>query len=65
LRVRKTFGDAPRTYSSPGWSGEERVSVLAAAKQVKNRPRLRQSAHLFGQQYFVKQACLKKGNAGG
>ena len=65
LRVRKTFGDASRTYSSPGLSPEERKSVIAAAKKVMSRPRLRQSGHLFGQQYFVKQACLKQGKAGG
>ena len=39
--------------------------MIAAAKKVMSRPRLRQSGHLFGQQYFVKQACLKKGKAGG
>ncbi len=65
LRVRKSFGAASKAWSSPGLSPEERKSVRDAAKQVKSRPRLRQSGHLFGQQYFVKQACLKKGKAGG
>ena len=65
LRVRKTFGDASKAWSRPGLSQEERQSVRAAAKKVQSRPRLLQSGHLFGQQYFVKQACLKKGKAVG
>jgi hypothetical protein len=49
----------------PGLSPQERQDVIADAKKVKSRPRLRQSGHLFGQQYFVQQACLKKGKAQG
>ena len=65
LRVRQTFGAASKTWSSPGLSPQERQEVRAAAKKVQSRPRLRQSGHLFGQQYFVQQACLKKGKAQG
>ena len=65
LRVRQTFGAASKTWSSPGLSPQERQEVRAAAKKMQSRPRLRQSGHLFGQQYFVQQACLKKGKAQG
>ena len=65
LRVRQTFGAASKAWSGPGLSPQERQDVRAAAKKVKSRPRLRQSGHLFGQQYFVQQACLKKGKAQG
>ena len=65
LGVRQTFGAAAKAWSSPGLSPQERQDVRAAAKQVQSRPRLRQSGHLFGQQYFVQQACLKKGKAQG
>jgi hypothetical protein len=59
LRVRQTFGAAAKAWSSPGLSQQERQDVRTAAKKVQSRPRLRQSGHLFGQQYFVGQACRK------
>jgi hypothetical protein len=65
LGVRQTFGAASKAWSSAGLSPQERQDVRAAAKKVQSRPRLRQSGHLFGQQYFVQQACLKKGKAQG
>ena len=63
--MRQTFGTACKAWSSPGLSQQERQDVRAAAKKVQSRPRLRQSGHLFGQQYFVQQACLKKRKAQG
>jgi hypothetical protein len=65
LRLRQTFGAASKAWSSPGLSQQERQKVRAPAKKVKSRPRLRQSGHLFGQQYSVQQACLKNGKTQG
>jgi len=41
------------------------MSLSGPPRSVQSRPRLRQSGHLFGQQYFVQQACPKKGNTQG
>ncbi len=63
--MRQTLGAASKAWSGPGLSEQERQDVRAAANKVQSRSRLRQSGHLFGQQYFVQQACLKKGKAQG
>jgi hypothetical protein len=60
VRNRAAFGAAARAWSEGrGMTQDDQRAWIAAAKEVRSRPRLGQSGPLTGQQYFISVNCVR------